>query len=196
MLGCPGGLAEEILRHVGFVSYKSVPAREVMRLVAPDILVTLIAALCLIAAKRLNETAALTAQNSSTPLLELVDSSTGTSVFDSNSFFDAAFRRNPFALEIFTQLGCVFVLGTLLFAGAIRPSVTSAVYYVAFLGLGTAWACHKAISRPVLGCLCKVLAVYSGVHVVALFLYQTQIFQEMLPPAELMARYWTGFFTP
>lgn len=79
----------------------------------------------------------------------------------------------------------------LLAAGIIQPSVISVIYFLTFLGLGTVWACHKAVRlrhRKAFACIRLILMVYSGIHVMVLYLYQSQIFQDVLPPHNLITR--------
>ena len=74
------------------------------------------------------------------------------------------------------------------------PSLSSAIYFIIFLILGTMWACHKAFRlrrKKAFAYLRFTLMVYSGVHVVTLYMYQFQFFQTSLPPESLLARYST-----
>ncbi|XP_072051967.1 piezo-type mechanosensitive ion channel component 2-like [Amphiura filiformis] len=66
-------------------------------------------------------------------------------------------------------------------AGVILPSAISAVYFLSFLIIITWWSLYKSWGSKfnlwMLGWL-----MYSGTHVILLYLYQFQFFQEILPP--------------
>ncbi len=86
----------------------------------------------------------------------------------------------------------LFVALMLLLGGIIEPNVISAIYFLIFLFLGTFWAWHHSIKfKKNRGFFCfKIgLTVYSGLHVILLYLYQLEFFQSVLAPTSLYARY-------
>ncbi|XP_043336503.1 piezo-type mechanosensitive ion channel component 2-like [Cervus canadensis] len=82
------------------------------------------------------------------------------------------------------------VLVTLLLgaAGMISPSMTSAVYFGAFLGLGSWWACGQALSTVAFSTLCVFMAIFTTGHLGGLYLYQLPFFQNCVPPDDIYAR--------
>ncbi|XP_065775240.1 piezo-type mechanosensitive ion channel component 2-like [Muntiacus reevesi] len=82
------------------------------------------------------------------------------------------------------------VLVTLLLgaAGMISPSMTSAVYFGAFLGLGSWWACGQALSTVAFSALCVFMAIFTAGHLGGLYLYQLPFFQNCVPPDDIYAR--------
>nr|CAI9713051.1 unnamed protein product [Rangifer tarandus platyrhynchus] len=82
------------------------------------------------------------------------------------------------------------VLVTLLLgaAGMISPSMTSAVYFGAFLGLGSWWACGQALSTMAFSTLCVFMAIFTAGHLGGLYIYQLPFFQNCVPPDDIYAR--------
>lgn len=72
------------------------------------------------------------------------------------------------------------------------PSLTSAVYFFVFLGLCTWWSCCQAFDPLIFSCLCVLMAIFSAGHLIGLYLYQLQFFQEVVPPKDFYAR-WEKF---
>ena len=73
--------------------------------------------------------------------------------------------------------------------GMISPSMTSAVYFGAFLGLGSWWACGQALSTVAFSTLCVFMAIFTASHLGGLYLYQLPFFQNCVPPDDIYARY-------
>lgn len=71
----------------------------------------------------------------------------------------------------------------------ISPSMTSAVYFGAFLGLGSWWACGRALSTVAFSTLCVFTAIFTAGHLEGLYLYQLHFFQKCVPPDDIYARY-------
>ena len=74
------------------------------------------------------------------------------------------------------------------------PSLTSAVYFFVFLGLCTWWSCCQAFDPLIFSCLCVLMAIFSAGHLIGLYLYQLQFFQEVVPPKDFYAR-WEKFLS-
>lgn len=87
-----------------------------------------------------------------------------------------------------TFSGKYLALLLLLLTGALRPSVTSAVYYLVFLGGATWWASFKDLGRGFV-VVCRIVSVVAASHITALLAYQTQYLQELLLPKTPFARY-------
>lgn len=72
--------------------------------------------------------------------------------------------------------------------GMVSPSITSAVYFGAFLGLGSWWACRRAVSSPFFSTLCVFMAIFTAGHLSHLYTYQLPFFQDLVPPTDIYAR--------
>ncbi|KAL7984405.1 hypothetical protein Chor_002975 [Crotalus horridus] len=90
--------------------------------------------------------------------------------------------------NLITTAGKVVVTILLGTTGMMLPSLTSAVYFFLFLGLCTWWSCCRAFDPLIFSCLCVLMAIFSGGHLIALYLYQLQFFQEIIPPGDFYAR--------
>ncbi|XP_014426164.2 piezo-type mechanosensitive ion channel component 2 isoform X12 [Pelodiscus sinensis] len=99
-----------------------------------------------------------------------------------------ASKLKEFIGNIITTAGKVVVTILLGSTGMMLPSLTSAVYFFVFLGLCTWWSCCLAFDPLIFSCLCVLMAIYSAGHLIGLYLYQLQFFQEVVPPKDFYAR--------
>lgn len=77
----------------------------------------------------------------------------------------------------------------LLCASAIlNPSASSAIYFLTFLFIAT-WLSLNRQLNSFYYYFRVVLALYSSIHFIILFIYQMEIFRPLLPPDDLMARW-------
>lgn len=79
------------------------------------------------------------------------------------------------------------VLSSLCMAGILRPSALSGVYFVVFIASMTWWALNKELGKG-FAVLCRLLLLPVTAHIVVLYLYQMQWFQEFLPRDAPIAR--------
>ncbi|XP_052360162.1 piezo-type mechanosensitive ion channel component 2-like [Oncorhynchus keta] len=89
--------------------------------------------------------------------------------------------------NLITTAGKVVVTILLGLTGIMLPSLTSAVYFVTFLGLCTWWSFCRTFHPLIFSCLCVLMAIFSAGHLVVLYLYQFQLFQELIPPGDSYA---------
>lgn len=73
-------------------------------------------------------------------------------------------------------------------AGIILPSLTSGVYFAVFLGLVWWWVFSRSIEMLIFSSLCVMLTIFSGGHLLVLYLYQLPLFQQLVPPEDAYAR--------
>uniref|UniRef100_A0AAR2KUQ8 Piezo-type mechanosensitive ion channel component n=1 Tax=Pygocentrus nattereri TaxID=42514 RepID=A0AAR2KUQ8_PYGNA len=73
--------------------------------------------------------------------------------------------------------------------GIMLPSLTSTVYFFTFLGLCTWWSFCRSFDPLLFSCLCVLMAIFSAGHLLMLYLYQFQFFQEVVPPGDTYARF-------
>ncbi|XP_010786126.1 piezo-type mechanosensitive ion channel component 2-like, partial [Notothenia coriiceps] len=65
--------------------------------------------------------------------------------------------------------------------GIMLPSLTSAVYFFIFLFLCTWWSLCRTFDTLIFSCMCVLMAIFSAGHIIVLYLYQFQFFQESIP---------------
>ncbi|NXH09386.1 PIEZ2 protein, partial [Bucco capensis] len=99
-----------------------------------------------------------------------------------------ASRLRDFIGHMIITTGKVVVTILLGSAGMMVPSLTSAVYFFVFLGLCTWWSCCQTFDPLIFSCLCVLMAIFSAGHLIGLYLYQLQFFQEVVPPKDFYAR--------
>ena len=84
------------------------------------------------------------------------------------------------------------VLFMLLISGISLPNLISSVYFLIFLLVGTFWSFHRTLHHNQWAAFFRLrlfLMIYSGSHILVLYFYQFQFFQEALPVKSLPARY-------
>ncbi|XP_029402896.1 piezo-type mechanosensitive ion channel component 2 isoform X2 [Mus pahari] len=103
-------------------------------------------------------------------------------------FASVASKLKEFIGNMITTAGKVVVTFLLGSSGMMLPSLTSAVYFFVFLGLCTWWSWCRTFDPLLFGCLCVMLAIFTAGHLIGLYLYQFQFFQEAVPPNDYYAR--------
>ncbi|XP_045549637.1 piezo-type mechanosensitive ion channel component 2 [Salmo salar] len=86
--------------------------------------------------------------------------------------------------NLITTAGKVVVTILLGLTGITLPSLTSAVYFFVFLFLCTWWSFCRTFDTLIFSCMCVLMAIFSAGHLVVLYLYQFQFFQESIPPED------------
>ncbi|XP_066435636.1 piezo-type mechanosensitive ion channel component 2 isoform X4 [Eleutherodactylus coqui] len=99
-----------------------------------------------------------------------------------------ASKLKEFIGNMIATAGKVVVTILLGITGMMLPSLTSAVYFFVFLGLCTWWSCCRVFDPLIFSCLCVLMAIFSAGHLIGLYLYQFQFFQEIIPPDDFYAR--------
>ncbi|XP_076837893.1 piezo-type mechanosensitive ion channel component 2 isoform X4 [Brachyhypopomus gauderio] len=90
--------------------------------------------------------------------------------------------------KLITTAGKVVVTILLGLTGMMLPSLTSAVYFFVFLALCTWWSFCRTFDTLLFSCLCVLMAIFSAGHLIVLYLYQFQFFQESIPPNDRYIR--------
>ncbi|KAM4738104.1 piezo-type mechanosensitive ion channel component 2 [Anableps anableps] len=210
------GIWEDVLYHLGIVRFSSVDPANIVRLLAPDIgLFLSILFLLRLSGKLLRPVPQVNLHENGIPpsVPEDVETSdteseggseTEASSFDSSEETTRPVPSSPpqfvqklimFAaglrlllLAIMNTGGKVVVTLLLGLAGIILPSLTSGVYFGVFLGLVWWWIFDRPISMLLFSCLCVMMAIFSGGHLLALYLYQLPLTQQLIPADDVYAR--------
>uniref|UniRef100_A0A8C5GVZ2 Piezo-type mechanosensitive ion channel component n=1 Tax=Gouania willdenowi TaxID=441366 RepID=A0A8C5GVZ2_GOUWI len=98
---------------------------------------------------------------------------------------EVATRVKEIIGNLITTAGKVVVTILLGMTGIILPSLTSAVYFFIFLFLCTWWSLRRTFSTLTFSCLCVLMAIFSAGHLIMLYLYQFQFFQEAISPEDI-----------
>ncbi|XP_021176545.2 piezo-type mechanosensitive ion channel component 2 isoform X3 [Fundulus heteroclitus] len=86
--------------------------------------------------------------------------------------------------NLITTAGKVVVTILLGMTGIMLPSLTSFVYFSIFLFLCTWWSLCRTFNTLIFSCMCVLMAIFSAGHLVVLYLYQFQFFQESISPKD------------
>uniref|UniRef100_A0A672G497 Uncharacterized protein n=1 Tax=Salarias fasciatus TaxID=181472 RepID=A0A672G497_SALFA len=89
---------------------------------------------------------------------------------------------------IMNTAGKVVVTVLLGLAGITLPSLTSGVYFGVFLGLVWWWVFDRSIGMLHFSSLCVMMTIFSGGHLLALYLYQLPLSQQLVPPDDIYPR--------
>ncbi|XP_040009105.1 piezo-type mechanosensitive ion channel component 2 [Xiphias gladius] len=207
---------EDFLYHVGIVRFSSVDPGNLVRLLAPDIGLIFSSLFILRLCKNLLqpvhqvslheygvtpsnpeevETSETESEGESDTDGSSLDSSDETTVPVQSGPPQFVQRLIVFAAGLRLLLSAIMntagkVVVTLLLglAGITLPSLTSAVYFGVFLGLVWWWVFSRSISLLLFSSLSVMMAIYSGGHLLALYLYQLPLSQQLVPPEDVYAR--------
>ncbi|CAG6021218.1 unnamed protein product [Menidia menidia] len=210
------GIWEDFLYHLGIVRFSAVDAVNVLRHLAPDVIVLSSTLFILMLCKKLLRPppqVSLHENGIPAPNPEDVESSETESEeesepegssFDSSEVTTAPVQSGPpqfvqklivFAAGLRVLLSAIMntagkVVVTLLLglAGITLPSLTSGVYFGVFLGLVWWWIFSRSISLLLFSSMCVMMVIFSGGHLLALYLYQLPLSQQIVPPDDVYAR--------
>ncbi|KAK5863316.1 hypothetical protein PBY51_000354 [Eleginops maclovinus] len=207
---------EDVLYHLGIIRFSSVDAGNIVRLLAPDLGLLFSSLFILRLCRKLlralpqvslheNGIPPSNPEEVETSETESDDESdTEGSSFDSSDETTVPVQTGPpqfvqklivFAAGLRLLLSAIMntagkVVVTLLLglAGIMLPSLTSGVYFGVFLGLVWWWVFSRSISMLLFSSLCVMMAIFSGGHLLALYLYQLPLSQQVIPPEDVYAR--------
>ncbi|XP_041860580.1 piezo-type mechanosensitive ion channel component 2-like [Melanotaenia boesemani] len=208
---------EDVLYHLGIVRFSLVDPGNVVRLLAPDLGLLSSTLFTLKMCKKLlhpppqvnlNENG-IPQSNTEVKDVETSDTESEEESDSDGSSFDSSEQTVPvqsgppqfvqklimFAAGLRLLLSAIMntagkVVVTLLLglAGIIVPSLTSGVYFGVFLGLVWWWIFSRSISMLFFSSLSVMMAIFSGGHLLALYLYQLPLSQILVPPDDVYAR--------
>uniref|UniRef100_A0A8C6XGL7 Piezo type mechanosensitive ion channel component 1 (Er blood group) n=1 Tax=Naja naja TaxID=35670 RepID=A0A8C6XGL7_NAJNA len=177
LLGSNCSTWETLAQHIGVTRLDLNDIPNSVRLVAPDLGILLVSAICLGICSRLQ------------PVREIITWRTDALAPGSpRRRAQLAARLRVKAHGLLMAVGKILAVVLIALAGITLPSAFSSVYYLLFVGLMTWWACHFSTSQLAFNALCIMVDVFAGGHLICLYGYQTPFMQETLPPTGLWAR--------
>ncbi|KAK1157641.1 piezo-type mechanosensitive ion channel component 2-like [Acipenser oxyrinchus oxyrinchus] len=206
---------EKILHHIGIVRLSEVSGWNTVRLLAPDLGMFLAGVVIYRLCKKLvrprepltaHDNDNMQPDNEEMGQMDTEESAEETeeSTYSTTEETKEPENRRPkFILKIITFIGGLqLLLGEILntagkvvvtillgLAGSITvPSLTSGLYFFTFLAVVSWWSCCRTISLVLFSSLCVMMAIFSMGHLVGLYLYQLQLFQDLVPPHDIYAR--------
>ncbi|XP_034393255.1 piezo-type mechanosensitive ion channel component 2 [Cyclopterus lumpus] len=207
---------EDVLYHLGIIRFSSVDPGNIVRLLAPDVGLLFSSLFVLRLCKKLlrpvpqvsmhengvpppdaeeEETSETDSEGGSDTEGSYFDSSDETSVRVQSAPPQFVQKMIIFAAGLRLLLAAIMntagkVVATLLLglAGITLPSLTSGVYFGVFLWLVWWWVFSRSISLLLFSSLCVMMAIFSGGHLLALYLYQLPLSQQLVPPEDIYAR--------
>ncbi|XP_035014498.2 piezo-type mechanosensitive ion channel component 2 [Hippoglossus stenolepis] len=210
------GHLDDFLYHVGIVRFSSVDPGNIVRLLAPDVVLFVSSLFVLrLCKKLLRPVPQISLHENGIPPSDPEevetseaesdgDSDSEGSSFDSSDETTVPVQASPpqfvqklkvFAAGLRLLLSAIMntagkVVVTLLLglAGITLPSLTSGLYFGVFLGLVWWWVFSRSISLLLFSSLCVMMAIFSGGHLLALYLYQLPLSQHIVPPEDVFAR--------
>ncbi|XP_014677335.1 PREDICTED: piezo-type mechanosensitive ion channel component 1-like [Priapulus caudatus] len=170
---------EKLVRQLGFQRLDRGSALDLIRLIGPDILMAVVGIVVLVICQKA-PVPDITQFEEEVQEAEGVTGGEGGEEKGRSSAKETAAS----ALQYIADVTFVFFLAA---CGIVYPSGLSAVYFLAFLGIATWWACFRSLGR-VFVTLRLVLLLYAALHLLLLHLYQFQFFQEALSSEDVVAR--------
>ncbi|KAF6078985.1 piezo type mechanosensitive ion channel component 1 [Phyllostomus discolor] len=186
---------ENLSQHIGVTRLDLRDIPNAVRLVAPDLGILVVSAVCLGLCRRLTRGARRGQRCSQEPDDDdkEVDTSSpaalqGAPALAPKRRLRLATRFRITAHWLLVAAGRTLALVLLALAGIAHPSAFSSVYFLFFLGICTWWACHFPISSLGFSTLCVILSCFGAGHLICLYCYQMPFIQDKLPPAGIWAR--------
>ncbi|XP_048520924.1 piezo-type mechanosensitive ion channel component isoform X8 [Dendroctonus ponderosae] len=164
---------EKLLRHVGFVRLNNISVNDAFTWISPEPIMLATSVIFYVLFKK------ITAPNP-----EAIEGDNRTEIERKD---DEIKTRKKYLMFI-VGVGRYGVLITLCLAAVLRPSVVGGLYFLVFLAVATWWACYKQLRRGFAILMCCILPFVFG-HMCALYTYQFQWPQELLPQNSTWARY-------
>ncbi|KAJ9578581.1 hypothetical protein L9F63_005183, partial [Diploptera punctata] len=169
---------ETILRHVGLIRLNGIRIEDGFRYLAPEILMLITSIAVYVGCTKLSaETTRSRTSSASAPSTAAILPPVSSTIAYRN-------RRKAF----FITVGKCLALASLCLVGILRPSALNGIYFLAFLGGMTWWACYKELSRP-FGVVLHCVQAVAALHIMALFIVQMQFVQDFLANNTNICRY-------
>ncbi|KAL0894989.1 hypothetical protein ABMA27_013468 [Loxostege sticticalis] len=154
-------LVQKIAHNLGLVSYADIDAGMAVHYLAPELIMCGVSLLVFLLSSKL-----LTG-------LEL----------DSHKK-DRKHQQNP----LLTTAGKYVSLFLIMFSGIMRPSITSGIYFLVFMGAATAWSLGRPLEKA-FAVISRCLMAIMAVHIMVLIAYQCSWLITFYPPDMDFARY-------
>ncbi|XP_034644033.1 piezo-type mechanosensitive ion channel component 1-like [Trachemys scripta elegans] len=189
---------ETLARHIGVTRLDLNDIPNSVRLVAPDLGILLVSAICLGLGRRLvpkGSAAARVRRLESLEPLEQEEDLERPAGQGAAEEVGSAKRKGLLAATLRVRahwlllaVGKCLVILLLALAGIALPSAFSSIYYLLFVGICTWWACHFPISHLGFNTLCVMVGVFAAGHLLCIYSYQAPFIQGLFPPASIWAR--------
>ncbi|CAF2706676.1 unnamed protein product [Rotaria sp. Silwood2] len=172
----------EILRYFGLERLDNSNAIRVLRLIFPDIVIFAISTICffvirrtLIVLRRRQSEIQSSITSNAINLSPSIDSSTSTT-----------HKRIswPRLLSIVRRIRLFIQFIIVGFAAFVYPSIINSIYFIFFLIIAFVWSLSIKFGKK-FAFVRASLVIYTGMHLLTLYLYQFTFFQEALPPLSL-----------
>ncbi|CAG03237.1 unnamed protein product [Tetraodon nigroviridis] len=201
------GYWEDFFYHFGIVRFSLVDPGNIVRLLAPDLGILCSSIFVLRLCNKLthpppqvnqheNGILPMEAEEGETSESDSEEESdTEGSSFDSSDETTVPVQSGP---PQFVQKLIVFAAGLKLLLSAIMNTAgkvvvtvllgLAGVYFSVFLGLVWWWVFSRSISMLIFSSLCVMLTIFSGGHLLVLYLYQLPLSQLLVPPEDVYPR--------
>ncbi|CAF2332716.1 unnamed protein product [Rotaria sp. Silwood2] len=172
----------EILRYFGLERLDNSNAIRVLRLIFPDIVIFAISTICffvirrtLIVLRRRQSEIQSSITSNAINLSPSIDSSTSTT-----------HKRIswPRLLSIVRRIRLFIQFIIVGLAAFVYPSIINSIYFIFFLIIAFVWSLSIKFGKK-FAFVRASLVIYTGMHLLTLYLYQFTFFQEALPPLSL-----------
>jgi hypothetical protein len=156
-------------------------AIRILRLIFPDIIILAASTICFVIIRR---TILLSRRRQTDD--QLISSTISPSTASSTSIEDQQ-RLWPRLLSILKRTRLFIQFAIVGFAAFVYPSIINSVYFIFFLTLAFIWSLSVKFGKK-FAFARTLLVIYTGVHLLVLYLYQFGFFQDILPPLSLWSK--------
>ncbi|KAJ1372806.1 hypothetical protein KIN20_035076 [Parelaphostrongylus tenuis] len=94
-------------------------------------------------------------------------------------------RSFTIALKRFSNFAIIVLAAV---AGCVQPSILNFVYFLVFLFVASWWALYNPLRHGIYNRIKKILLFFAAFHILAIYVYQIPIIQEILPGKSILAR--------
>ena len=173
-----GQTQEFVLRHIGLVSFKGLPARDVIKYVLPEPVIFLSSLLAFLFLKEISKSRVEVVEK-----LEISNDNTSRRTTFSAFLFSSEIQERKVRLNFDTILLLIALSAT----SAVYPCIPSLVYFLVFFGTGTWWACNHELKNW-FGRILQCLSIFMILHIIAFLGYQNPWPQKVINEETLIAR--------
>jgi len=144
-------------------------AIRILRLIFPDIIILAVSTICFVTIRR------------------TILSSTVSSAANNNNDTEGQKQLWPRLLSILRRIRLFIQFAIVGFAAFVYPSIINSIYFIFFLTLAFIWSLSAKFGKKYAFAR-ALLVIYTGVHLLVLYLYQFGFFQDVLPPLSLWSK--------
>ncbi|CAF3646268.1 unnamed protein product [Rotaria sordida] len=176
-------ITTEILQYFGLERLDNSNVIRIVRLIVPDVVIFVLSTICFFVIRR---TLILLRRRQRSELQTSIASDVINSSPSMDSSTSTTTKRSswPRLLSIVRRIRLFIQFIIVGFAAFVYPSIINSIYFIFFLIIAFVWSLSVKFGKKY-ELVRALLVIYTGMHLLILYLYQFTFFQEALPPLSL-----------